>query len=572
MNSHDAAALGRGPWIVLLFLALIVLVFTKSQTVSWADASRMGSIQGLVEHDTLALDETDYLYQGDKVRIGGPLSEGGHYYSHQPPMLALMASVPYRMLHWWGSEIRDPRTYQIITISVVGLPLLLGLFSLARLMRLAGARSGDVAWLIAAAGLGTLALPYSLVLNQHAPAAGFVMLGLLQIQRRRIAWAGLFFGLAATIDLTAAFLSAAMVLPIARAGGIFAIAKYAIAAFPLLALHFSINYAIAGDLMPFGLHTEAFEYAGSPFLLMDLTGGIHDSGALSFGSYVFGALFGSSGLFSHHPVLLFALAAGALVLFESYGPPSWRAETSAEPAAPGLAASIDHALLLGSFGICLYYLTQSRNFGGSSFGIRWFCVFAPTLMLLPAIWLGRRHERRLALWLFAPLLFWSLSAAAVGAVQPWTKISYRWQDTPYGKAALQRGETVSFGDHVFTQLSRASDAHAEYDRNRWQNDFQLLLLEHRRTYLLQEEGMTEEAHRIQMAAGLAKLERVVELFEKEDDHSTSRAWSHYWRAQFYRRLGHLEEAESDIEIVLELSPDFYRSQFFDRMRGRRLEQ
>ena len=84
--------------------------------------------------------------------------------------------------------------------------------------------------------------------------------------------------------------------------------------------------------------------------------------------------------------------------------------------------------------------------------------------------------------------------------------------------------------------------------------------------------MTEEAHRIQMAAGLAKLERVVELFEKEDDHSTSRAWSHYWRAQFYRRLGHLEEAESDIEIVLELSPDFYRSQFFDRMRGRRLEQ
>ena len=151
----------------------------------------------------------------------------------------------------------------------------------------------------------------------------------------------------------------------------FAIAKYAIAAFPLLALHFSINYAIAGDLMPFGLHTEAFEYAGSPFLLMDLTGGIHDSGALSFGSYVFGALFGSSGLFSHHPVLLFALAAGALVLFESYGPPSWRAETSAEPAAPGLAASIDHALLLGSFGICLYYLTQSRNFGGSSFGIRW---------------------------------------------------------------------------------------------------------------------------------------------------------------------------------------------------------
>ena len=46
----------------------------------------------------------------------------------------------------------------------------------------------------------------------------------------------------------------------------------------------------------------------------------------------------------------------------------------------------------------------------------------------------------------------------------------------------------------------------------------------------------------------------------------SRAWAHYWRAQFYRRLGRLDEAQSDIDITLELDPDFYRSPFFDRAR------
>jgi hypothetical protein len=218
-------------------------------------------------------------------------------------------------------------------------------------------------------------------------------------------------------------------LPIARAGGIRAIFAYGAAALPVLLLHFSINYAIAGDLVPLGLHTEAFEYAGSPFLLMDLTGGLHHGVAISLGSYVFGALFGASGLFSHHPVLLFALVTGVLTLFDQRGSRRHAPENSDEPAAPGLMPSIDHALLLGSVGICLFYLTQSRNFGGDAFGMRWFCVFAPALMLLAAAWLGRHPKRRLALWLFAPLLLWSVSAAALGAAQPWTKITYRWGRT-----------------------------------------------------------------------------------------------------------------------------------------------
>ena len=55
----------RGPAIVLTLFALSVLVFTKSEPASWADTSRMGSIQAIVEHGTLALDDTVYLHQGE---------------------------------------------------------------------------------------------------------------------------------------------------------------------------------------------------------------------------------------------------------------------------------------------------------------------------------------------------------------------------------------------------------------------------------------------------------------------------------------------------------------------------
>jgi hypothetical protein len=550
---------GRGPLVVLVLFAVVLFAFTKSEPVSWSDASRMGSIQALVEHGTLALDSTDFLFQGDKVRIGGPLSRGGHYYSHQPPMLAILGSIPYRALHALGRGISDPGTYKIITLCVVGLPVLLGLVCLGQLMAFAGASSRQITWLLAAAGFGTLLLPYALVLNQHAPAAGLVMAGLLQVQRLRFGGAGALFSLAATVDLTAVFFALAVLLPVYRAGGVRGVLVYAGAAIPAVALHLGVNYAIAGDLLPLGLHAEAFEYPGSPFVLMDLTGGAHDMLTPSGPAYVFDALFGASGLFSHHPVLLFALAAGALVLIEQHRIDRPAASDPSPPAGNALAASIDHAVLLASAGICVFYLTQSRNFGGSSFGMRWFCVFAPSLMLLPAAWLGRDSDRKISTAIFAPLLIWSVVATSIGAIQPWIKATYRWQNTDYGEFALIRGNSVSLLTHARYQLDRLTTAHEPFEEQRWERDVARLMTAHMDGYLERQNGRSEEAHREAMAAGLSKLDRLVQLFDEEETVSSLRVLAHYQRAVFCERLGLEEEARRELRIVRRLSPNFLES-------------
>ncbi len=99
----------------------------------------------------------------------------------------------------------------------------------------------------------------------------------------------------------------------------------------------------------------------------------------------------------------------------------------------------------------------------------------------------------------------------------------------------------------------------------------MLLDDFRHDHFLRVPGQTDAEHRAVIEAGLVRLERVVDLLDAEDVAAGSRAWAHFWRAQFYRRLDRPDDAEREIEITLELDPDFYRSPFFDWARRTRHE-
>jgi tetratricopeptide (TPR) repeat protein len=552
--------LGRAPKIVLALFAFALLLFTKSEPMSWADASRMGTIQSLVEHGTLALDQSDYVWQGDKVQLGG------HFYSHQPPMMALAGSVPYGILHMFGRGIADPGTYRILTLCLVGLPVLLGLISLGRLMRRTGANDTQTAWLLAAASFGTLLMPYSLVLNQHGLAAALVLLALSAIVDRRLATAGILLSLATTVDLTAVFFAIAMVLPIAfphllsgskscadNQGGIGAVLRYGLSALPVLAIHFGINYSIAGDLIPLGLHTEGFEYSMSPFLLMNLTGGGEAGPDGSFLAYAKGALVGESGLFSHSPTLVWAWVLGVmgiLALLSKNGADS----ASNHGKQVALVAAID----LAALAIIAYYLTQSRNFGGSSFGMRWFTVFAPAMFLLPALWFGlaEKAQARKALLLLAPLLVWSCSASALGSVQPWSKFHYNYTDSPEGALDTNTEAYPSTTEHLQNEWDRITNFRKVFTPKSYDDLFQKLLDQHRRLYLTEWDGMTEEGRTLWIKQGLAKLQHVADLFDRENSKVQSRTVSHFWLAKFHTKLGDRQQAQREYEIALALDPGF----------------
>jgi hypothetical protein len=429
-----ARGFGWPVWFVLALVLLALASFTASGPGSWADASRLATIQSLGESGTLAIDGSDYFWQGDRVRFGE------RYYSHQPPMLALLGALPYAALHHGlGLEISDAATYRILTWLLVGLPVLLGLFALAGTLRDRGLSPIWTAIALFAAFFATLLWPYAVVLNQHGAAAGWVLVAFRCLDRRRVGAAGFLLALAATIDLTAVFALGAALWPAWRVAGPRGALALGLGALPPLAVHLWINRAVAGDFVPFGLHGEAFVYPLSPWVMASLTGGAREDLPGEQAFYLYHALIGDSGLFSHHPWLLLALLAGLALLV--MGP-------RAAPTTPPTARDLTLATLTAAVAISAYYLISSRNFGGSSFGMRWFTVFAPLLALPAGLWVLSREGGPARTWRPAPalmtllalLLLWSTAASTLGAMNPWMKFHYDHGRSPAGAHAAARGE------------------------------------------------------------------------------------------------------------------------------------
>ena len=399
--------------------------------------------------------------------------------------------------------------------------------------------------LLMAAGLfilGSLAIPgYS---SSFSVRAMLVMAGLLAVDRDRPLSAGFRLALATTIDLTAVFFAVALCWPLLRRAGrrglssLGVLVPYALGALPILALHFGVTYAIGGDLRPLGLHTEAFEYPLSPFVFMSLTGGGEASPDGSGLAYALGALFGQSGLFSHHPVLLWALVVGLLSL----------------PRLPVRGRPLALAVLAAAGGIAAYYLTQSRNFGGSSFGMRWFTVFAPALFLPAALALVA--GRRLRLGLFLPLLLWSAAAASLGAAQPWAKFHYRFEDSPQGMVARPGEPVPGRVEHWKDEWRRVTTLQGDFSRKGFDDLYQRLMDQHQRLYLRDYAGVPEAEQRVWIEGGLSKLQRAVDLLDRANLNVPSRAVGHFWLGRFHQRLGDRVAAKREYELTLALDPGY----------------
>jgi len=534
--------------LVLCLFGLLLIFATKDRPDSWADASRLGTIQALVEEGTLALDETRYFWQGDRVWLGDESFTRGAYYSHQPPMLALIGALPYAGLHHLGGRaIDDPWTYRLLTLSLVGLPVLLGLWALAHLLRGSGCSAGWGATWLALAAVASLLLPYSLVLNQHGPAFGLFSLALLAAARRRCASAGVLLGLATTIDLTAVFPAIAVCIPVLASGGLHGLVRYAVAASPPIALHLGVNHSLVGDLLPLGLHAEAFRYPLSPFLVMSLTGSGAEELAGTQAAYAWRALFGGSGLFSLQPLMLLCAGCGVALLSRRF-----RTESAGQ-------RGVVPAVILATLGIGLYYITQSRNFGGTAFGMRWFCVFAPLLVLLPATLFGPRPPR----WI-APLVLllgtWSAGATLVGAAQPWAKFAWLPTQRPMAMLEDQAQDAPGQIEHLRREWSRIRDLRESFTREGYELWYEDLLHRHGRVRLSLSRNMEPSAARDWVEEGIETLQPLVDLLDRANHPASARPVGHYWLGRFHERLGASAAADRELRACLALAPEYTPAQ------------
>lgn len=446
--------------VVTLAICIPLLLPLRSHDPSQLNddqQANLATIQAIVERQSLAIEETDFCTTRSKIHaVTDPGGRLGHRYSDQPPMLAVMASGPYWILHRAGLTFgRYPNLILVLlTFLVVTLPVALSaglVYRMGRIFELTRPLRAVLALtVVIASGL----ISYSTVLNAHAPAAALLLAAAAclihvithQSPQRAALWlllAGFCAALAATLDPPAlAFLLLFILVILAlhwrvsnRLAGVLI---YALAAAGPVFVHAHLTRPITGDLRAGIFHPElgmaraqlnpqnqlnqptdlattpsAAAAAGAASDLSSVTSISSErdeddepqTGWQSFlvGCYhILGAFVGRHGIFSHFPVVLLGIIGVTLIMHRH-----WPAPTKML-AGTTLGAAL--AVIL-AYALCR---SGTRN---TMFATRWFVVCLPLTLFWAGAWLRRGHRQ--GSWIMAgTALAFSVIVSLIGATGP----------------------------------------------------------------------------------------------------------------------------------------------------------
>lgn len=394
--------------LVLASIFFIICNFlVQKQASSWNDSSRLAAIESLVERGTWTIDDSSWVdFTQDKILIADK------FYSDKMPLFAVIGAGVYEILHIVGGSVRMDCAqvaqfcaYPPLTLIMVALPaavLIYLFFDYATRLKipLGLALIGTTAL-----ALGTMILPFALVLNHHVPAAASVFASFYVLTCRRdgpsaLFASGLLAALAPSFDVLSGVVAATLF-------GIAAV-RYRARAYlfvlgamvPLAATALS-DLQIAHTILPPYTVTEAYNFPGSAFPAAVGGNGTPDD----YAAYAFRMFLGGKGLFAYNPLLIFAFI-GALAVGLNRSSPL---RTEAIVTAIGFAF------------LCVYLATQTGNYGGTAYGERWFVVAIPILFsfifFVPP--LNAPTWKNPWYFLFVPLLAFSIVSSFQGAQAPW---------------------------------------------------------------------------------------------------------------------------------------------------------
>jgi len=423
------------------------------------DKSRWATVRALVDDRTYVIGKRHFAdggnpksYRDDGIIaepqyrsldiILRPLDAGDagksvdkEFYSTKPPIYATILAGEYWLLKKaFGWNIVKDRWLVIpaILLTVNVLPFAVYLVLLARLIEATGKTDFGRLLAFTAACVGTFLTTFSGTLNNHLPATFCVLFAIYPVVKamaesreltgREYAVCGFFSAFAATFDLPALSLVAALGLPLLLSNVRRTLFVFLPAALIPIAGYFATNYAALGELTP------AYEKFGGPWYNFD---GSHWSKrgtplgkGIDFNDepttvYAFHLLFGHHGWFSLTPVFLLALGSLIGLAFKSAADvKNVLKVSSGSPFTPPLFALMTLVLSALVFAFDLTR-TSSYNYGGFTSGPRWLFWLIPLwLIALPAAGdrLGASRGGRL---LCAVLLGFSVLAVFYPAANPW---------------------------------------------------------------------------------------------------------------------------------------------------------
>jgi hypothetical protein len=419
------------------------------------EMSRWATVQALVEQQTFAIDQTQFAGTRQKIRVGDA------WYSDQPPVMGLLLSGPYWLMHHVGYSFNNnPYVIEyLLTLLGATIPVAAAagmVYRMGRLFELARPWRAGLALVVV---IGSGLISYATVLNPYAPAAALVLLAAATLVQVSIVnsplhsgafltSAGFFAALAAAIDPAAivfTILFIAVILAMRwrwslRIGGIL---MYLIGVTPPVLLHISLSIPITGDgrlgLAPLPartVHIVAPDAQAKPAdsdedLLTappTMVQRISD-----FSARLTGAFIGSHGLLTHFPVLLIGIAGIAAVCHRHW---PWTTKTLAIITVAGAAIVI------------LRYVWLPVDWKWAMFGVRWYVVFLPMVLFWAGAWLRRSHHP--AVWATAGvLLVFSVIVSLIGATDPMPREGY----DRYTAAAALRTLAHPMGMGELSQLA-----------------------------------------------------------------------------------------------------------------------
>jgi hypothetical protein len=407
----------------LFFLTwLFVALVTRTGPTSAHEWARLGTVESLVERWSYQLDESKFHGTRDKV------FSRGHFYSHQPPLLATIESPVYWSLHLVGLRFSnnapfDP-AYYLFVVLTNGLALALTVVVLARSFALASLTVQASRLYALVLTMGTWLLPYGIVTNNHGVAG--LLIAVLAYHLLRLSLHGPTIACCRWLGATLGLLVAVEVLPAVSfvpltAGYLWsrgdlsdAAWRHAAVAFAIpLVVHAAINVPIVGDVLPAGFHFELFAYPGSTFDQRTLSGSLKFDSTSAWLDYAWHALVAGKGYFTFAPVLALGLAVGAA------GWCWWRRARGAQV-----------VLLGGTLTSLVAALLTTNNFGGVAVGFRHATYLAPAMLvlLIPVLssqrLAGRIAARRVIVFGVGSALGLLLYAVP----QPWS--SLQWPPGP----------------------------------------------------------------------------------------------------------------------------------------------
>jgi hypothetical protein len=396
------------------------------------DRSRWCAVRALVEPE---MRVEGFPYAIDKV-IQEPgwdtidmVKHNDHLYSSKPPLYpTLLAGIYWAIYHTTGMTLgTHPFVVgRIVLILVNLLPLVAGMFFVAKLAERFGTTDWAKIFVVAAAAFGTFLTTFAVVVNNHVTAAvccaAFLYCAALiwfdgERRMRYFFFAGLSGAFLAANELPALSLVALVGLALAIKAPKPFFAAFLPATVLVAVPFFATNYIAHGTVSIPYAHRNVkddnwydYDYMRNGRLVesfwRDPTG--YDQGEKSISVYTANVLVGHHGIFSLTPIWLLAVFGVGLWIFKS---PDWNLR--------GLGAAIG----LVSIVCIVFYINRpscDRNYGGMTSGFRWVFWMAPMwlLAILPAadIFARSRLLKALALLLLALSAF----SAAYPIWNPWT--------------------------------------------------------------------------------------------------------------------------------------------------------